>query len=76
MGDECSHYEKATSRMPIPALISCSSGHQRHLEFDVIVGPGDANGITAAHLDSTIVLWDVPGCTGFDNAWAVVIDST
>lgn len=34
--------------MSIPALISFSSGHQRHLEFDVIVSPGaNANGIAA-----------------------------
>jgi hypothetical protein len=71
-------------RLSIPALISCSAGHQRQLEFDVLVGPGaDANGMVANYdrrrpriIDPTIAYGTYLGGTGFDHAVAVAVDST
>ncbi len=71
-------------RLSIPALTSCLSGALQQLECDVLVGLGaDANGMVANSdrsqpliIAPTIVYGTYLGCTGFDHAVAVAIDST
>ena len=72
------------TRLPIQAMISCSSGQQQQLECDVLIGHGaEAKGMVANDdrrrprlLGPTTIDETHRGGTGFDHAVAVALDST